>query len=90
MINRLLAKLEEIEDNVSKCGNDARTIESRINLLKQEFDNIPSGKDIFPAVYELRDADFKYKKVCEDQDKKIIDISAEIQNVLKIAECKEY
>lgn len=89
MINRLLDELKEIENNISKCSSHERTIESRLDLLKQEFHNIPSGKDISAAVYELKDAEFKYKKACEDVENKN-DAERKIYGQLKIIKEKVY
>ncbi|MHC6180982.1 TIGR02680 family protein [Clostridium sp. JNZ X4-2] len=89
MINRLSEELEEIEDNISKYSSDEKIIESRLNLLKQEFDNIPSGRDISAAVYELKDAEFKYKKACEDVQNKN-DAERKIYGELKSIKEKVY
>ncbi len=70
VINNLLKETKEVEAYILTCKNDINNINMRIKVLEKEFDSIPSNKDLFEAVQQLKDADFKYEKACEDIENK--------------------
>lgn len=70
VINNLLKETKEVEAYILTCKSDIDNINMRIKVLEKEFDSIPSNKDLFEAVQQLKDADFKYEKACEDIENK--------------------
>lgn len=89
MINKLLDEIKEIEAHILVCKDDINNIDLRLKVLQQEFNSIPSNKDLSEALHQLKDADFNYEKACEDIENKN-SIERKIYGELKTVKEKVY
>ncbi|MBC2580035.1 TIGR02680 family protein [Clostridium sp. DJ247] len=59
-IEKLLEELKGIEEQISQYDGEINELNLRLDILKKEFNNLPSHKDLLIASAEIKEAQFNY------------------------------
>jgi uncharacterized protein (TIGR02680 family) len=69
-IEKLLTELKEMETQIDYYDNIINEVNLKLEQLKNEYNSLPSNKDILVALSELKTAQFNYDRSSDDVLKK--------------------